>query len=310
MDQNRHSTLLISLIVCTYNRDKFLGDCLDSIARQNLEPHLYEVLVINNNSNDGTQNIIDSHKLKRRPNWKFYLETNQGLSFARNRGIAEAQGEYLTYVDDDAILPEDFLSTQYKLLNDHKKWDGLGGKIIAKFEDEKPEWFNKYTAPTFFSHYDKGDKAYQYRLGDFPFGCNMCLRRSLAESVGGFDINLGRIGKGGLGGEEKKIYSQVISKGANIWYVPQLWVYHQTDAYRTQEPYLKKISIGLGVSHKLLYCNNSSSSWACYRATLIMYAKFLAACLLAIGYRIQGRARVGQHLIQFRRWVLEGFHQS
>ncbi|MEL6803649.1 MAG: glycosyltransferase family A protein, partial [Bacteroidota bacterium] len=265
MPEQKNSPL-ISLIVCTYNRDKFLDDCLASISEQSLNKEHFEVILVNNNSTDGTADIIKKYEDRNYPNWRFFVEKQQGLSYARNRGMAEATAEFLTYVDDDAILPADFLHRQFDLLTAHPDWDGLGGKILAKFEGEKPDWFNRYTAPTFFSHYDRGESPFPYKLGDFPFGCNMCLRKRLAESAGGFDINLGRIGKGGLGGEEKKIFSQVISKGARVWYRPELWVHHQTDIYRTQEPYLKKISIGLGRTHSLIFCGEESSSWSCQKA--------------------------------------------
>ena len=195
------SSPLISLIVCTYNREKFLGDCLDSILEQVLPLEQYEVIVVNNNSTDTTPDILDRTRAKAPANWSFHLEKQQGLSFARNRGMREATGKYLTYVDDDAILPPDYLQRQYEQLNRQPELAGLGGKILAKFEGPKPAWFNPYTAPTYFSHYDRGEKSYVYREGDFPFGCNMCIRKSLIEEVGGFDTELGRIGKGGLGGE-------------------------------------------------------------------------------------------------------------
>lgn len=307
IDKSNTSQPLISLIVCTYNRDKFLGDCLRSIEGQSLDENAYEVIIINNNSTDQTAEIIDSFSQKMYNNWSFHLEHQQGLSFARNRGMQASKASFLTYVDDDAILPTHFLQLQYDLLIQNPEWDGLGGKILAKFEGEKPNWFNKYTAPTFFSHYDRGDKGYLYKLGDFPFGCNMCLRKSMAIKAGGFDINLGRIGKGGLGGEEKKIFSQIISQGAQVWYRPELWVHHQTDIYRTQEPYLKKISIGLGKTHKMIFCEGQRMRASCMKATAKMWLKLAAAYLLGAWYQIQGKPEVGRHLIQFRKWVMEGF---
>ena len=304
------SSPLISLIVCTYNREKFLGDCLDSILEQVLSQDQYEVIVVNNNSTDATPTILENFKVKAPTNWAFFLEEQQGLSYARNRGMQEAVGEYLTYVDDDAILPADFLQRQHDQLVRQPELAGLGGKILAKFEGPKPDWFNPYTAPTYFSHYDRGTKSYIYREGDFPFGCNMCIRKSLIQDVGGFDTDLGRIGKGGLGGEEKKLFGQIIRAGGKVLYLPDLWVHHQVDHYRTERPYVEKISRGLGVSHRLLYCGPESSSWSCLRARMKMHLKLGAAYLLHVKYLLQGNKAVGPHLIQFRKWALEGFRSS
>ncbi|MEM7572572.1 MAG: glycosyltransferase [Bacteroidota bacterium] len=297
----------ISLIVCTYNREKFLGDCLDSILAQSLDIEQYEVIVINNKSTDSTAEILQQFAARAPANWSFLLEKQQGLSYARNRGIQEAKGVFLTYVDDDAILATNYLQLQFEHLQLHPELAGLGGKILAKFEGPKPAWFNPYTAPTYFSHYDRGDKSYVYREGDFPFGCNMCLRKSLIEPLGGFDTDLGRIGKGGLGGEEKKLFGQIINAGGKVRYLPELWVHHQVDHYRTQRAYVEKISRGLGVSHRLLYCGPETSSWSCFKANLRMRLKLVAAHLLSFKYRLQGNKAVGPHLVQFRRWVLEEF---
>ncbi|MEL6321748.1 MAG: glycosyltransferase family A protein, partial [Cyanobacteria bacterium J06626_14] len=89
MPEQKNSPL-ISLIVCTYNRDKFLDDCLASISEQSLNKEHFEVILVNNNSTDGTADIIKKYEDRNYPNWRFFVEKQQGLSYARNRGMAEA----------------------------------------------------------------------------------------------------------------------------------------------------------------------------------------------------------------------------
>ena len=99
----------LSVIICTYNRAKYLYNLLKSIAQNTLGKNNFEVLLIDNNSNDNTISVLEQFKTDfPEMEIRYFFENRQGLSFARNRGIKEATGEVLVYVDDDAlVLPED-----------------------------------------------------------------------------------------------------------------------------------------------------------------------------------------------------------
>ena len=95
-----------SIIVCTYNRADSLKETLHALQRQELLTilHEWEVIVVDNNSNDHTRQVVED--IQRR--WsilRYEFEESQGLSFARNHGIACAKGEIILFTDDD-VLPE------------------------------------------------------------------------------------------------------------------------------------------------------------------------------------------------------------
>ena len=96
-----------SFITCTYNRDKYIGQTLQSVCDQKYPDNNYEIIVIDNNSTDNTASICKEFRAEYpNKNFRYFKEMNQGLSFALNRGIKEAQGEYLIFVDDDeTIIP-------------------------------------------------------------------------------------------------------------------------------------------------------------------------------------------------------------
>ncbi len=109
---------MLSVIICTYNRQKYIYNCLRSIANNTLEPTQYEIVLINNNSTDNTEAecnrfCTDYPQVR----FNYFVETNQGLSYARNRGIAEAKGEVLVYVDDDAVVNKDYAGFSYYSLS-------------------------------------------------------------------------------------------------------------------------------------------------------------------------------------------------
>ncbi len=296
----------LSLIICTYNREKFLPDCLDSLANQKLDPGAFEIVLINNNSTDSTHRIAGAF-LARHPelNVQYHIEEQQGLSHARNRGLAESRGQILTFFDDDAIAMPDAGQRILDFFEAHPQAFALGGKVIAKFETRCPKWFNRFSASLYFSHYDKGDRPFSYRGQGYPIGCNMSFRREVFDRLGGFDVNLGRKGKQMLGAEEKDLFARIRQAGMAYYYDPSVKVYHQIAADRVGQPYMDKLAFGLGQTHRMLYCERPG--WACFRAGVLILLKFIAAIGLALGYLLGGRPAVFRHLIDYRWKVVRGF---
>ena len=102
--------LFISVIVCTYNREKYLGESLQCLARQDLSKDLFEIVLVNNRSTDQTEQICkrfseENHQL----NFRYFTEEQAGLSYARNRGINESKGDLIVFLDDDAMADEQYL---------------------------------------------------------------------------------------------------------------------------------------------------------------------------------------------------------
>ena len=93
----------LSVIVCTYNRDKYIKKTLRYLNEQSIDPRAYEVLIIDNNSTDNTAVLCkDFITAGNHDHFHYYLEENQGHTHARNRGIKESKGEYIAFLDDDA----------------------------------------------------------------------------------------------------------------------------------------------------------------------------------------------------------------
>lgn len=95
----------LSIIVPAYNCTAWIGECLDSVLRQ--LPENCELIVVDDGSNDGTQNLLATFE-GRHPNLKIIYNQHRGPSGARNTGIEAAGGEYLSFLDCDDCLREDF----------------------------------------------------------------------------------------------------------------------------------------------------------------------------------------------------------
>lgn len=107
----------ISFIIPIYNVEKYLTCCLESIISQNTDE--IEIICINDGSTDNSLNILNSYQ-KKVANLKVINQINSGVSIARNRGLKEAKGEYIFFVDADDFLPEDAIGNileQIKKIN-------------------------------------------------------------------------------------------------------------------------------------------------------------------------------------------------
>ncbi|MEL6942904.1 MAG: glycosyltransferase family A protein, partial [Bacteroidota bacterium] len=126
---------MLSTIICTYNRDKFIAQALQSLAQQSLNETQYEVIVVNNNCTDNTSTIVNDF-IAANPELdiKQVFEHNQGLSFARNRGIREAKYDIITYMDDDGVAEKTYLEKIVSYFEQHPNVVGIGGKVIPIYE--------------------------------------------------------------------------------------------------------------------------------------------------------------------------------
>lgn len=106
---------MISIIIPCYNSEKFIGRALDSVFKQTYKD--WELILVNNNSTDGTLNVLEDYQRKFPSLIRVISETKKGAPAARNKGIKEAKGEWIQFLDaDDEILPEK-LAGQIELAN-------------------------------------------------------------------------------------------------------------------------------------------------------------------------------------------------
>ena len=129
----------ITVILCTYNRCQRLATALESVAASELPAFVeWEVLVVDNTP------AIKRARLCRpfataTPGFQLVSETQQGKSYALNRGFREAQGEVLAFMDDDVIVEPTWLRNLTGALRDGE-WVGVGGRILPEKSFTPPPW--------------------------------------------------------------------------------------------------------------------------------------------------------------------------
>ena len=296
---------MLSLIVCTYNRDKYLYGALRCIAENGFPTEAYEIILVNNLSTDNTESECQRFtKDYPEVDFHYFVETNQGLSFARNRGIEESRGDILVFLDDDSYIQESYLHNLQRQLDAHPEADAFGGKIIPEFESgEAPKWLSKWNY-TWVSAIDMGDKVCQFEGKAFPIGANMGIKKDFISQIGPFNTQLGRSKKNLMGGEEKDLFERVKSHGGGIYYFPDVVVRHVIPPTRTTLDYVKRLGEGVGRSERIRTLG--ASRWKYIKRLLSEGFKWGGTLVLWLGFAFKGQLEKGNILVTFRRMVTSG----
>jgi glycosyltransferase involved in cell wall biosynthesis len=215
----------ISVIICTHNRDTYLGAAIDSLLGQEFTAN-FEIVVVDNGSGDLTRKVVEQRSSH--PHLKYIFEPTLGLSVARNTGAKIASAEILAYLDDDAVATPQWLQVLYSAYQNNSQLAIAGGKVTLIWPpDIKPrKWLSPGLAAN-LGAYDLGDNIlYIQQPGSTPRGLNYSIRRSFLEEIGGFDPQLGRVGKNLLSNEELQMTEFALQRGWQVAYIPQALVAH------------------------------------------------------------------------------------
>lgn len=301
----------ISLVICTYNREEFIGRTLEKIAACHFPPERYEIVVVDNNSTDSTSEICAAFAAAHpEVNYRYALETSQGLSFARNTGISLAQGDYIVFLDDDSFVAPDYLERLSARLAAYPDADAFGGRIDPLFESgTAPRWLCKWTL-SWVSAINRGGEVSRFSGSKYPIGANMGFKAQLLKEMPGFDTTLGRTGKNLLGGEEKEIFGRIAAAGGQIYYFPDVRVQHVIPERRTTRDYIVRFARGIGYS-EFVRCRRKGAG-ALLKRRFSELVKWGATLVLWVGYLFRGRPACGNALVLFRWNVSCGlfFHKS
>lgn len=214
---------LFTVILCTYNRAELLVYCLESLLEQESAGPDWELLVVDNNSTDGTRRVAEAF-FREHPQLtgRCITETRQGLSHARNRGYREAAAGWVLYLDDDAKADGHLLSrTAWLVANGG--YEIVGGVYYPWYHYGRPRWWqDRYGSNALPHHSQLAVPGGNY----VATGGVMLWRRQLLEDLGGFDPRVGMVGKRIAYGEETYLQAKARARGIAVAYDPGLIIYH------------------------------------------------------------------------------------
>lgn len=240
----------VSVIVCTYNRSILLEKLLDSLVAMSVpDGIIWELLVVDNNSNDGSKDVAKRY-IDRLP-LVYHFEIQQGKCYALNRGLKEANGELLLFLDDDVQVVSDWLC-RFSGVAEDRRYDWFGGRVKPDWREGPPGWYRAETAPAFrgyFGDYDLGVRSHAYIEGEkLPLGASLGVRRRVFDRVGGFRVDLGPRGRLRGVGDETELLTRAIGAGFKGWYVGDAAVIHHVGVERLRLSGMVNYGIGKGLN--------------------------------------------------------------
>lgn len=290
----------LTVIVCSHDRRDDLGRCLDALAAHAAE---HEVILVDSGSNPPLGDLA-AHYSDRLPRLRYVSERTPGLSRARNRGVREATGEIVAFIDDDACVTAEWAARLLAGYGDAAR-GCVGGTCRAAFTTPRPRWLSarllQFAGITSF-----GDQPREPRgTFEFPFGANLSFRRAVLIAAGGFDEQLGRIGNSLLSGEEFVAMQAVRDSGWKLWLQPDAIVDHYVTPARCRKGYYSRRLYWEGVTRARI-----RPGWRrpCGLAleTPLHALRYLATRDRFYLYR--ATAEPLGHLAEWRRQVTQGLH--
>jgi len=169
----------LSVVIPAYNEEEYISYCLDSLNRHiSDDPRLLEVIVVNNASTDKTAEVAG-----RFPGVRVINESLKGANYARQRGLSEAQGDLVAFLDADTGVNEGWLDRIYEQFNQSGDLVGLSGP--AYFFDMS-NWYNNAMK----TYYNLIAQPAHKTTGYMVLGSNFVAKKEVLRSIGGFDTSI------------------------------------------------------------------------------------------------------------------------
>ncbi|MFP4009572.1 MAG: hormogonium polysaccharide biosynthesis glycosyltransferase HpsE [Spirulinaceae cyanobacterium] len=240
----------VTIAICTYNGQSRLPEVLQCLEQQVVpEDIAWEVLIIDNNSSDETQKVSDRYCQIASYSLRYYFEAQQGLAFARQSAIEQAQGQWVAFIDDDNFPDPDWVGAAMQFARTHPQAGAYGGLTRAQLEGIPPEGFEEI-AP-FLAIVERGTTAFRYERSQrlLPPGAGLVVRRQAwLDCVPPRLFLTGREQQFQLASEDLEAIVYLQNAGWEIWYNPQMKLSHKIPAYRLERNYLLAIAKGTGLA--------------------------------------------------------------
>lgn len=215
-----------SIVVPTLNRANLLKECLESLVVQTFPRRRFEILVVDNGSQDNTRQVAHTASRSAGATVRYVSEETRGINRARNAGLNVAEGDVICFVDDDELVPQSWLQLVAEELTPSRGVDGVGGPY--RYHGRFPGRLCTRCSSV-DGHELRGER------GPVPalLGGNMAIRRTAFGRVGTFDPGLSGAG------DETEWFMRATRADLSFVYDPALWVWHRSDV-RSPTALMKK----------------------------------------------------------------------
>jgi glycosyltransferase involved in cell wall biosynthesis len=240
----------VTIAIPTHNRARELRDTLSSVAALTIPSDVaVDCIVIDNASTDDTPRVVEgaAQSTSAFPIRRI-LESRQGSSFARNRAIDEARGEFIFFLDDDATSDRGWLRAMLSAL-ETRGLDAACGMVLPRWSAPPPPWLGPRLWVKLAVHdraaIESAPAAAAETLSNY-FSANVGFRRAAFERFGHFREDLGVVGGNPMSGEDTELFARIIAQGGKMGFVPDAIVHHLIGPERMSAQYLRRKSFAFG----------------------------------------------------------------
>ncbi|CAM3556469.1 glycosyltransferase [Marinicrinis lubricantis] len=249
-----------TIAICTHNRADELEEAIRSALDQDYNRNDFEVLVIDNRSTDATPMIVSRLEKETSGKLRYIYEEKLGLSAARNRAIKESKGEFILFLDDDAIACSNWIKSILSVFETDSQIGCVGGKIEPIWQGGEPTWISDQHK-SLYSILDYSDQITEMPHPKIPFGANVAFRKNIFREMTPFREDLGRVGTNLLSNEESELISR-IRKQYKVFYTPHGFVKHKIAKDRSTKKWILRRFYWQGISYSTVSKNNAAVSMA------------------------------------------------
>jgi glycosyltransferase involved in cell wall biosynthesis len=238
-----------TVAIPTYNGELRLPEVLERLRSQINTAFDWEIIVVDNNSQDGTASVVQRYQSDAPHPIRYCFEPRQGAAFARKRAVAEAQSDLIGFLDDDNLPEPTWVAAAYAFALAHPQAGAYGSQIHAQFEVDPPPNFDRLIP--FLAITERGSLPLRYEPQKklLPPSAGLVVRRQAwLTCVPPHTILSGRVAGNMLTGEDLEVLSYIQQSDWEIWYNPEMEVIHKIPQRRLERAYLIPFFRGIGYS--------------------------------------------------------------
>jgi glycosyltransferase involved in cell wall biosynthesis len=283
-------SLDFTVAIPTYNGASRLPELLKRLQNQlHTENISWEIIVVDNNSTDDTAQVVQNYQA----NWqsgyplKYYFEPQQGAAYARKRAVIEASGRFIGFLDDDNYPLSNWVAAAYAFGQEYPQAGAYASQIHPDWEVEPSEDFRRRIAP-FLAITERGNIPLLYEPKNklLPPSAGLVVRRQAwLESVPQNPILTGRTPTSMLTSEDLEMLCYIQKAGWEVWYNPEMEIYHKIPSFRLKKDYLIPFFRGIGLSRYVTRMANT---------------KYYKKPFVFVGYLVNDMRKITLHFLKHR----------
>lgn len=292
----------VSIVMCTFNRADMVGAAVASLCKLRTDGFTYEIVVVDNASTDDTQRIVREHARTSPVPVRLVYERKPGGVHAHNRGIDEAQGEWIAWFDDDEIADANWLVELMKIAAE-RNVRSIGGAVKLQLPEGTSEAQLTPECRRLLGESNGWSQPRKYNRREGPGSGNQLLHRSVFTEVGVYDEYYNRRGY------DTDLYRRIRKAGIESWYTPHAIVYHVTPPLRLGREYLRQTSLNNG----WCFARRDQAEWGRAVATLLTGARILKAAVIHVPRLVWGWLTRNRETTLGARcaiWRVEGYMRA